>query len=106
MRYDVEDQGRRVTIKLTPAGAWVLTESGAKPHTMKPRRSRSRGFGSGWGITATVWAAGYAHPTSKPFGHPGAAGKGSIRRSFGRIRGRASADFHEAYLKQLAQAMG
>lgn len=106
MRYDVEDQGKRVIIKLTPAGPWMLTERGAKPHTIKPKAARARGIGSGWGIDAAVWAPGYAHPTRKPFTHPGAPGKSSIRRTMGRIRGRASADFHEGYVKQLAQAMG
>ncbi len=105
MRYDVEDSGRRVVIKLTPAGPWVLTESGARPHAIKPRAGRARGLGTGWGIDAAIWAPSYAHPTRKPVEHPGAPGKGSIRRAMGRVRGRASRDFHEAYLKQLAQAM-
>ena len=108
MRYDVEDQGRRVTVKLTPAGPWMLTESGAKPHTMKPRAARSRGAGTGWGIDAVIWAPGYAHPTRKPFEHPGTRGsqaRRSVTRTFARIRERSSRDFHEAYLEQLSRAM-
>lgn len=106
MRYDVEDQGRRVVIKLTPAGPWMLTERGAKPHTIKPRGARGRGGGSGWGIDAAVYASGYDHPTRKPFTHPGTSGKGSVRRTMGRIRARSTADFHAEYVKQLAQVMG
>jgi len=108
MKYDLVDQGRHVVIKLTPAGPWVLTESGAKPHTIKPKAARSRGVGSGWGIDATVWAPGYAHPTRKPFTHPGtksSQARRTITRTFARVRARASHDFHEAYVEKLARVM-
>jgi hypothetical protein len=108
MRYDLADQGRRVTIKLTPAGPWVLTESGAKPHTIKPKSGRARGLGTGWGIDAAVWSPAYDHPTRKPFTHPGTRGRQArraITRTFARVRARASRDFHDAYLEQLAKVM-
>ena len=108
MRYDLADQGRRVTIKLAPAGPWVLTESGAKPHTIKPRAGRARGLGSGWGIDAAVWASSYNHPTRKPFTHPGTKGsqaRRTITRTFARTRERATRDFHEAYIRGLARVM-
>lgn len=105
MRYDVEEQGRTVVLKLTPAGPWVLTERGAKPHTIKPKGGRARGLGSGWGIDAAVWAPSYDHPTRKPFAHPGTTGKGSVRRAFGRMRVRAPKDFHDEYVAKLAKVM-
>lgn len=107
--YDLDNRGRRVTVKLRPGGPWVLTESGAKPHTIKPKAARVRGIGSGWGIDPAVYAPGYAHPTRKPFTHPGTQGrqsKRSITRTFGRIRGRATRDWHEAYVDELARIMG
>lgn len=102
MRYDVAEQGRRVTLKLTPAGPWVLTERGAKPHTIKPRRRAS-----GWGITPAMWAPSFPHPVSVPVGHPGTRNTqtGSIRRALGRMRVQAPIDFHAGYLKQLAKVM-
>ena len=108
MRYDVSDLGRHVVINLKPAGGWVLTEKGAKPHTIKPKRGRSRGLGSGWGIDAAVWAPSYDHPTRKPFSHPGTKGsqsRRSITRTFAKVRARASEDFHAAYVAQLAKVM-
>lgn len=107
-RYDVAEQGRRVLMKLAPAGPWSLVESGAKPHTIKPKGGRSRGLGTGWGIDAAVWASTYDHPTRKPFTHPGTQGRQArraITRTFARTRARASRDFHDAYLVKLAKVM-
>lgn len=106
MRYDLATQGRTVIVKLGPAGPWMLTEKGAKPHTIKPRGGRARGLGSGWGIDAAVYASGYDHPTRKPFTHPGTKGsqaKRSITRSFARIREHAPKTFHEAYVAKLGE---
>lgn len=105
MRYEVEQQGRLVFIKLVPAGPWVLVQKGAKPHTIKPRRARLRGGGSGWGIDPAVYAPSYDHPTRVPVHHPGAPGRDGIQRAFVSVRERASRDFHEAYVAKLAKVM-
>ena len=96
MRYNVEERGRRVELILKPAGPWVLMERGAKGHTIgKPRRGKPR----------YLHGAAYGHPVLGPISHPGAPGarKNAITRAFGRMRSRASRDFHAAYVAQLAE---
>lgn len=102
MRYDVAQQGRTVTMKLVPAGPWVLTERGAKPHTI-PRATSRRRRGAG---PRYVFGPSYQHPVRGPVEHPGTKGQGSIRRALGRMRTRAPIDYHAEYVTKLARAMG
>jgi len=99
MRYEVEQRGRLTFIKLAPAGPWMLTQKGAKGHTI-PRSSRRRNAKPRF-----VMGAGYSHPVRGPIHHPGAGGKDSIQRAFARVRRDASKDFHAAYVEQLAKVM-
>lgn len=99
MRYEVEQQGRLTFIKLVPAGPWMLTQKGAKPHQI-PRTARRRGK------PRFVMGGGYSHPVRAPIQHPGAPGRDSVQRAFVRVRQHASENFHDAYVKQLAKVMG
>ena len=91
--YDLDNRGRRVTVKLRPGGPWVLTERGAKPHTI-PRTTRGRRKRKRLSINGSVRTS---------VQHPGAKGKDSITRTFGRIRGRAARDWHTEYVKELGK---
>src|SRR5215471_5095637 len=48
--YDLANRGTQMTLKLRPPGPWIIFEQGAKGHEIRPKRSRMRGGGSGWGI--------------------------------------------------------
>lgn len=98
MRYEVEQRGRLTFIKLVPAGGWMLTQKGGRPHQI-PRTSRRRGK------PRFVMGSGYSHPVRAPIQHPGSPGRSSVERAFARVRRDASKDFHAAYLDQLAKVM-
>lgn len=98
MRYDVEQRGRLVFMKLGPAGPWMLTQKGAKAHQI-PRTLRRRGK------PRFVMGSGYSHPVRAPIQHPGSPGRDSVQRAFVRIRQHASENFHDAYVQQLAKVM-
>jgi hypothetical protein len=102
MRYDVTEQGRTVTMKLVPAGPWILTARGAKPHTI-PRATRRRRRGGG--NARFVFGPSYQHPVRGPIEHPGTSGKDSIGRALARMRTRAPRDFHDEYVSKLARVM-
>lgn len=104
--YDLADQGKRMTFKLRPPGPWVIMEQGAKPHAIRPKRSRLKGGGSGWGITPAIIAPGYDHPVYRVH-HPGMRQKrGAIRKTFARVRENASATYHEEMIKKIATIYG
>lgn len=103
MRYDLAGEGRTVIVKLGPAGPWMLTEKGGKPHTIPRATSRRRRK------PRYLLGAGYAHPVRAPVEHPGTKGsqaKRSISRTFERIRAQAPVDFHQAYVDKLAEIFG
>ena len=103
MRYDLAAQGRTVIVKLGPAGPWMLTEKGGKPHTIPRATSRRR---RGRGGARYLMAPGYNHPVRAPVEHPGTKGsqaKRSVSRTFERIRAQAPTDFHEAYVAKLGE---
>lgn len=103
MGYDLEAGGRQVVVKLRPPGVWVAEEKGAAPHLIG--RGRGRRARSG-GRVRYLHGGSYAHPVRAPVAHPGMGGKGAIRRTFGRIRGRASDDAHKSVVKQLGSIYG
>jgi hypothetical protein len=80
-------------------------EQGAKPHAIRPKRSRM-GRGSGWGIDPAIIGGGYDHPVYK-VSHPGMRQKrGAIRKTFARVRDMASGQYHEEMVKQIGQIYG
>lgn len=101
MRYDLDNKGATVTMKLIPSGAWVLTERGAKPHTIPRSAFRGRGRKA----TRRYIYGGYGHPVTS-VDHPGAPGKSSIKRAFGKMRTQAPKDAHDAYLDKLGAIYG
>lgn len=104
--YDLEDQGKRMTLKLRPYGPWVIMEKGAKGHVIRPKRSRLRGGGSGWGITPAVMAPGYDHPVYR-VGHPGMRQKrGAIRKTFARVRVKGPETYHDEMVRMIAKIYG
>lgn len=109
-RYDLDDQGRKCTVSLQPPGPWVIMEQGAKPHEIGPRRgARHTVFGGamfgGQGAPA-IMAPSYSHPVYRVH-HPGMRQKrGAIRKTFGRIRGKASETFHDEMVKKIEAIYG
>ena len=104
--YDLEQAGKRLILKLRPPGPWVIMEQGAKGHAIRPKRSRMKGGGSGWGIDPAVIAPGYDHPVYK-VSHPGMRQKrGAIRKTFTRVRAGATPQYHEEMVKQIGTIYG
>jgi hypothetical protein len=100
--YDLDQQGRRVTMKLRPPGPWSLVESGAKPHSIPRSTSRRRRRGP------RVLSSPSFGPVSGPVEHPGTRGSQALHavtQTFDRIDRRASKDFHDAYVELLAKVM-
>jgi hypothetical protein len=58
----ISDDSGAATIVGTPAGAWAMAESGAKPHAITPD-------------AGSALAGGLSHPVSVPVRHPGFAGE-------------------------------
>lgn len=104
--YDLEEQGKRLIFKLRPPGPWVIMEQGAKPHAIRPKRSRMKGGGSGWGIDPAIIAPGYDHPVYK-VRHPGMRQKRrAIARTFARVRDIATPVYHDEMVKQIGEIYG
>jgi hypothetical protein len=96
--FDIDNSGRRITIKLHPYGPWALTEKGAKPHTI-PRATRARG--------SFLYSPSYSHPVRGPIRHRGAPGirRQSITRTWDKLHSEMPENYHRAYLEVLANKM-
>lgn len=104
--YDLENRGTLITLKLRPPGPWLIMEQGAKPHVIRPKRSRMKGGGSGWGITPAIIGGGYSHPVYR-VEHPGMRQRrGAIRKTFARVRNKASATYHDAMVEKIGDIYG
>jgi hypothetical protein len=97
--FEVLNTGRMLVIKLRPAGAWIILESGARPHVIDAHGKRRRAEGH------AVHAAKYPHPVrSTP--HPGARGKRGITRTFAKMRATVPKAFHDAQVAQMVRVFG
>lgn len=74
-KLTIEERGRRATpdgasvlVYGTPAGFWAWRETGARSHTIRPRRKRAM-------------AGSLGHPVGIPVVHPGFAGKRAWTRT-------------------------
>jgi hypothetical protein len=79
--YQVGEQGRKVLVVFRPAGAWVLENTGAGPHTEPrlTRRGKRRKASRG-----AIFGPGMGHPAAT-VRHPGVKGKGALRTAADRI---------------------
>ena len=106
VRDDVSADNRTITIALRPAGAWVITEQGAKEHDIRPRRgSRHQVFGG------ALFGGGRPAVTVK--GQPVAVARGAsargrrgIARAFAKARPAIPAAIHEAQVQQMRRIYG
>lgn len=104
--YDLDNQGKRLTLKLRPPGPWVIMEQGAKAHVIPKSSGRRRGRGKPRGARYLL-APGYSHPVKAPIHHPGMRQKrGAIRKTFARVRDKASPMYHDEMVKKLAEIYG
>ena len=100
--FEVTNEGRRITMALRPAGAWVILQRGASGHAIGPKRARVR---RAKGHPTAIHAASYAHPARRVH-HPGTGGKQAITRTFGRMRTTIVKSFHDAQVAQLRRIYG
>jgi hypothetical protein len=80
--YTIEEQGRRIWIKFVPPGAWVIMDTGAKPHE-EPRKRRGTRSGRGKRKGA-MFGSGLAHPLTH-VEHPGVRGRRALMLAGERI---------------------
>ncbi len=101
-RYDISADGRTIVIGLRPPGAWVIVQSGARTHEVKPRRRRTRGAPTGRGAPAVMTPNG---PRAIVYGAH-ARGRNGIGAAFARARPAIPQAIHDAQVDAMRAIFG
>jgi hypothetical protein len=101
-RYDMTGDGRTIVIALRPPGAWVIAQSGARVHEIKPRRRRTKGTTPGRGAPAVLTPNG---PRAIVYGAH-ARGRNGIAAAFARARPAIPQAIHDAQVDAMRAIFG
>jgi hypothetical protein len=99
--YDIGEKGRTVLIKFRPAGAWIIEDTGARPHD-EPKRARRTGRGKRKGA---MYGSGLAHPVTQVH-HPGVHGRQALKLAANRIEKVVGPEADKALQGELKKIFG
>jgi hypothetical protein len=98
--YDIGERGRTVLVKFRPAGAWIIVDTGAKPHVEPKARRSGRGKRKG-----ALYGSGLAHPVAQVH-HPGVHGRAALRIAARRIDSIVGPEGDKALRTEMSKIFG